>query len=172
MSILEKTRFSYCPHCGKQNIIGQKNAMICNSCGYKLFFNCAAATSCLILRNNHLLMVVRKKDPGKGLLDLPGGFVDYGESLEEGMGRELMEEIGVTPENLAYHCSAPNTYVYKDVTYRTTDCFFTATLPKDARPVAGDDAESLRWVKLDEIDFNKIAFDSAKFAIRKYLSSK
>ena len=170
MSILADAHITCCPHCGSENLEGQKNAMQCHACGYKLFFNCASATSCLITKNNHLLMVVRKKDPGKGLLDLPGGFVDYGESLEEGMRRELKEEIGVVPENLIYLTSAPNTYLYKDVLYRTTDCFFTASLAEGTQPIAGDDAESLEWVPFEKIDNQRIAFESAEKAIKFYLS--
>lgn len=170
MSILEETRFTRCPHCGSADISGLRNTMLCSDCGYKLFFNCAAATSCLIINDDRLLMIVRKKDPGKGLLDLPGGFVDYGESLEAGMARELAEEIGVAPDHLSYLTSAPNTYIYKSVLYRTTDCFFTAELPEGAALSAGDDAAEILWVPLDAIDFDKIAFDSVKTAIRLYFS--
>ncbi len=171
MSVLEQTRFTRCPHCGSKRIAAQKNVMKCGACGYKLYFNCAAATSCLIVRDHHLLMIERKKDPGKGLLDLPGGFVDYDEGLEAGMMRELIEEISCEPSDLEYLTSAPNTYLYRDVLYHTVDCFFTACLPDHIEPSAGDDAANILWVPLDAIDFDNIAFDSVKTALRLYLSS-
>ncbi len=168
MSLLQETQITHCPRCGSASIIEFHNAVACRACGYKLFINCAAATGCLAVRDGSLLMVVRKKDPGKGLLDLPGGFVDFGESLETGMRRELNEEIGLAPERLTYLTSGPNTYLYKDVLYHTVDCFFTAVMPVGIEPCAGDDAESLTWVHLDDIDEEKIAFDSVKAAIRLY----
>ena len=58
-----------------------------------------------------LLLIERKNDPGKGLYDLPGGFVDYGETLEQGMKRELKEEIGIAPKNLKYYSSKPKQYL-------------------------------------------------------------
>ena len=43
---------------------------------------------------DEVLVAVRARNPGKGLLDLPGGFVDPGESLEVALYRELQEELG------------------------------------------------------------------------------
>lgn len=50
----------------------------------------AAAVAGLIFNEKgQLLLTIRAKDPGKGLLDLPGGFVDMGENADQALRREI-----------------------------------------------------------------------------------
>jgi bifunctional NMN adenylyltransferase/nudix hydrolase len=49
-------------------------------------------TDCLIVQAGHILLIRRAKAPGKGLLALPGGFLDQDETLESCALRELQEE--------------------------------------------------------------------------------
>jgi len=169
-TFLKKAGFKYCPRCKSTDIQDNSNNMRCNACGYRLFFNTAAATSCILTRDNKILFVIRKNDPKKGLYDLPGGFADFDETLENGMKRELLEEISYSPSVLTYFASYPNTYDYSSVQYHTMDCFFTGTVEDDAPLKANDDAASIKWVNLDDIDFNNIAFDSVKNALARFLS--
>jgi 8-oxo-dGTP diphosphatase len=57
----------------------------------------------LIFRGNHILLVERGKEPLKGLWSLPGGALETGESLRDGIRREVLEETGLTvePEEVA-----------------------------------------------------------------------
>ena len=59
-----------------------------------------------------LLVVVRAEEPEKGTWDLPGGFADPGESIEESVRREVREELGLEIASMRYLCSYPNTYEY------------------------------------------------------------
>jgi len=164
-----KTGFNMCPKCSSKDLETKENSIICLSCGFQFYFNAAAATSCIILRDNQILLIERKKDPGKGLLDLPGGFVDYYESLEQGMTRELKEEIGVVPKSLKYFASRPNTYIYREVLYHTVDCFFVGELSESCELVAGDDAAKLLWAKLSDINMDEFAFESVKSVVSEFL---
>jgi 8-oxo-dGTP diphosphatase len=49
----------------------------------------------LIFRNNRILLVERGKEPLKGWWSLPGGALETGETLEEGIRREVREETGL-----------------------------------------------------------------------------
>lgn len=49
----------------------------------------------LILDGGRVLLVKRKNPPNEGLWSLPGGLVEIGESLEEALSRELMEELNI-----------------------------------------------------------------------------
>ncbi len=169
-TFLKKTGFKYCPRCKSADIEDGPNAMRCRTCGYRFYFNCAAAVGCILTRGVEVMFIKRKNAPGQGMLDLPGGFVDYGERLEDGVIRELIEEINTEVFSVRYFASFPNTYLYKDVLYHTLDCFFTASLAEDSVPKAGDDAEEILWVRQEDIDFDQMAFDSAKQAIKLFIA--
>ncbi|UGV27787.1 NUDIX domain-containing protein [Rhodopseudomonas boonkerdii] len=53
------------------------------------------ATSAAIFRDGKVLLVRRARSPGKGFYSLPGGRVEFGESLAEALAREVMEETGL-----------------------------------------------------------------------------
>ena len=121
--------FRYCPSCASQNIRFEREKVFhCPDCGFTYYHNIAAATGCVIQAGGKVLFLVRGKEPAKGRLDLPGGFVDRGEGALEGLRRELREEIGWEPPEgakLELFASFPNVYPYKGIVYQTCDFFFT-----------------------------------------------
>ena len=52
----------------------------------------------VVIENEKLLLVTRKKDPFKGFLTFPGGKVDEGEKVEDAVKRELREETSLDIE--------------------------------------------------------------------------
>jgi 8-oxo-dGTP diphosphatase len=52
----------------------------------------------LIFENRRILLVERGKEPLKGYWSIPGGIVETGEKLEEGIRREVLEETGLDVE--------------------------------------------------------------------------
>lgn len=53
------------------------------------------AVSAVIFREGKVLLVRRARSPGKGFYSLPGGRVEYGESLQTALAREVDEETGL-----------------------------------------------------------------------------
>jgi ADP-ribose pyrophosphatase YjhB (NUDIX family) len=56
------------------------------------------AVSAAIFRGGHLLLVRRARSPAKGLYSLPGGRVEFGETLAQALTREIAEETALTIE--------------------------------------------------------------------------
>ena len=56
------------------------------------------AVSAAIFRDGKVLLVRRARSPGKGLHSLPGGRVEFGETMVQAMQREVAEEAGLTVE--------------------------------------------------------------------------
>jgi 8-oxo-dGTP diphosphatase len=56
------------------------------------------AVSAAIFRNDKILLVRRARSPGKGFYSLPGGRVEFGESLMTALHREVDEETALTIE--------------------------------------------------------------------------
>ncbi|GHV71720.1 hypothetical protein AGMMS49928_24860 [Spirochaetia bacterium] len=145
------------------------------------YHNTAAATGCVIRTGETLLLLVRGKEPAKGKLDLPGGFVNPGEGALEGLHREMEEEIGWTPPVppgspltgvYTLFASFPNVYPYRNIEYNTCDLFFTLAVPSlsegDLRLEEAEIA-GVRFVKASEINFDDLAFDSTRRALRAWL---
>ena len=113
-----------------------------------------------------LVLLRRAHEPAKGLLDFPGGFVDYGEGLEQAAIREVHEELGVTVSGLTYVASFPNLYLYKGMTYHTTDPFFRC---RDETPELlrhNDEAVEIVFLPIDTVPEAELGFDSGRNVLR------
>ncbi|MGF1737006.1 NUDIX domain-containing protein [Photobacterium satsumensis] len=157
----------YCPSCGHASLdrIDDKTFR-CKHCQFTYFHNTASAVMAVICFDDEILVAERAREPGKGMLDFPGGFVDYDESLEQALCRELQEELGFQPTDIRYIGSAPNTYVYRKIEYKTCDVIFHITLESKPKMQANDDVAAVHWIKRNEIDPAKFAFDSARKALK------
>ena len=117
----------FCPRCGADGY-GYHGGKFwrCGSCGFTHYHNVAASASVIVETEGRVLMIVRGKEPGKGLLSLPGGFIDPDERAEDAAVRECREETGVEAVDLSFVGSWPNDYAYGDVLYKTCDLYFSA----------------------------------------------
>lgn len=166
----EAEHICHCPRCAAPSLawLSEKNFR-CSACGFTLFLNVAAAVGVIIGCRGKILFGVRRNDPGKGMLDLPGGFVDPDESAEECARREVLEETGIHIPKASYFMSLPNSYHYRDITYSTVDLIFTVHFDNPPPMAAADDLSELLWLAPDESDLDRIAFPSLREAVRRYL---
>lgn len=118
-----------------------------------------------------LLATQRKKNPAKGSLDLPGGFAEPGERIEESLIREIKEELNLKITELNYLCSFPNTYVYKSVTYPITDMAFVCQVDNLDTIMAMDDVSDFSFIPFNHIDLDLFGLDSPKKVIQHYMKS-
>ena len=166
-------KFHFCPVCGSpQFSVNNFKSKHCQSCGFTYYANPCSATAAFILNERGELLVARRgKEPAKDTLDLPGGFVDMDETVEQGMRREIREETGLEVDQLTYLFSLPNRYLYSGMTIHTIDMFYRVHVPSSVCPVAADDAAALTWMPLDQVRPEDFGLHSISQAVRRFLTS-
>ena len=116
------------------------------------YLNPSSACVAVIVDGQGRLLVERRgREPGKGTLDLPGGFADFCETVEEGLCREVLEETGLKVVSLEYLFSLPNEYFFSGFTIPTLDMFFRCEVADASALQAGDDAADCFWLPLSEV---------------------
>ncbi|MEI7579682.1 MAG: NUDIX domain-containing protein [bacterium] len=155
--------FQFCPRC--KAALDQKNSpnprkITCTNCHLEYYLGPSAANA-IVIKNaqGEILLVKRKDDPAKGLWDLPGGFVEFDETLEESIQREIKEELGLTLTNIKYLTSAADYYLFKAVRYHTIGAIYTATTTETNIP-AHDDITATQFFAPTAIPWEQIAFPS------------
>ncbi|MBS4726648.1 NUDIX domain-containing protein [Aeromonas veronii] len=163
----------FCPKCGGQTLQSVSPKEFRCGCGFHFFQNVATAVMVALCWQDEVLVAVRARNPGKGLLDLLGGFVDPGESLEGTLVRELQEELGldVSAQHFTYLGSFPNIYPYDGITYHTCDTFFAIKLSEKPVIQPADDVAACQWRKISDIPLPRFAFESTRTAVARLQQS-
>lgn len=166
--------FHYCPRCGSAHFnVHDEKSKQCADCGFTYYFNASAATVAFILNHRNELLVCRRgKEPAKGTLDLPGGFIDLYETGEEGVAREVKEETGLTVVRADYRFSLPNTYLYSGFLVHTLDQFFVCQVADDSRIDALDDVADSCWMPLDQVRPEDFGLDSVRQGVIRFLAAR
>ena len=99
----------YCGVCGAPMRMDTDISKKCTECGKEIWPQLAIAVIVLIHRGDEVLLV-RAKNFRTDFYGLVAGFVETGETLEEAVAREAMEETGVTITNIRYFGSQPWPY--------------------------------------------------------------
>ena len=162
--------FCHCPSCGAAlSVIGQ-NPLRCTTCDLTWFFNPSCAAGAFLFDNqNRVLFIRRANDPRKGTLAVPGGFIDAGESAEDGLRREIREEVGLTVGPLRFLCSHPNRYEYAGITYEVCDFLFSANAQDAHEARSLDGVAGIEWLRLNEVNEDDLAFPSIRAGRAKLL---
>lgn len=160
---------NFCPYCGgrlSEKFMEGRNRNFCASCDKTLYENPVPAT-CVVVTDpkNRVLLVKRNIEPKIGFWCLPGGFMETGETPEQGALRELCEETGLNGKIdmlLGVMTSAGRIY-------ETILMIGFLVRSFSGTPMAGDDAEEAGWFDPDRLP--EIAFASHRSFIRIYYSA-
>jgi NAD+ diphosphatase len=140
----------------------------CATCGEPSYLNPSPTAGAILLDEaGRVLLGRRGVEPYRGSWDVPGGFVEPGESLGECLQRELREEAGVEVAVGRFVASAPDTYGTEGAA--TINAFFECRL-LSGDPQPDDDVAELRWFARDELPApEELAFDSVRAALAAWL---
>ncbi|MCK7614297.1 NUDIX domain-containing protein [Roseibium sediminicola] len=119
----------------------------------------------VVIQSGHILLVERGQAPGKGLLALPGGFLDPSESIRDAAIRELKEETAISdhkgeipPAMLASFIDGTKTRVFdhpdRSLRGRIITHAFLFRLPERRElfsVTGGDDARAANWYRLGDL---------------------
>jgi mutator protein MutT len=144
----------------------------CNDCGFVYYYNPSSATVALIVNQNDELLVTRRaKEPQKGTLDLPGGFVDCFETGEEGVAREVMEETGLKVVKTEFLFSLPNLYPYSGFLVHTLDMFYLCKVVDISHIDAQDDVASAFFIPIKDLHPEEFGLASIRLGLEKFIAS-
>lgn len=121
-------------------------AILCPDCRYRIYDYPRVCVGFAVVKAGHLLILTRAHEPRRGWLDLPGGFIEEGESLEAAARRELLEETGLSvgrAEPLGLHWDR---YFLRGFGRFPTISFYFVARWRSGEPRAGDDAARAAWV--------------------------
>ena len=128
----------------------------CSSCA--CFNSRNLATNAIVLEGSKLLLVQRAQEPDKGWWDIPGGYLDWDETLEECAARELKEETGllVDPTDLTFFdiFSNPNNKAQNQV----IDVYFFTKVFSGTLEIEAAEVVQAQWFDINNLPKN-LAFD-------------
>lgn len=162
--------YCYCPACGHaRESFEPLRPFRCTRCAHATFFGPVSAVGAIVTNSQgQVLLLRRANDPGKGMLGMPGGFVDHGETAEIALKREVLEEIGLTVKSLKYLTSEPNAYVYRGVTLPVLDLFYVVEVEDRPIELVDGEATSWLWTHLGDEILEQLVFVSNRRALTFY----
>lgn len=144
----------------------------CPRCGWTDWSNPAATVSVLVLQRGRVLLVRRAVAPSRGYWDIPGGFIEPGETAERAARREFREEVGAGVRIGRFLGTFPG--VYGSERQPSLNIYYLGRLARDGAALRpGDDASELGWFPLDRVP-RRMAFKNnheALLALRRLLRS-
>jgi NAD+ diphosphatase len=140
--------WKHCPECAGPLRIEQSTAE-CRACGRRVYANPAPTASALVVDDDGRVLLARRAgNPGTGMWDLPGGFIEEGEDPVATLRRELEEEAGVEIEPIEFLGAFPDRYGENGV--YTVNFYWTARI-LSGEPAPADDVADFGWFAPDEL---------------------
>ncbi len=160
----------FCPLCGAalmRRLVGPepRPEMVCSGCEFIYYVSQKVVAGTIPWRDGRLLLTRRAIHPAHGKWTFPGGYVDWGETVDAGALRETWEETGLTVELggligvYSYPMSPVVIVVYEAA---VTGGILTPCHENDR----------LEWVTPAEIPWDELAFPSTVAAMRDFLARR
>ena len=166
--------WKYCPRCGVAAAKTGHHPFICAECRFTHFFGPVSAVGAIATDpDGQVLLLVRANDPGRGMYGLPGGFADPGETAEEALQREVLEEVQLEVTSYHYLASFPNEYVYHGFILPVTDLFFVVEVRSfDTMKLADGEISAWHFCHPTKRELKRMAFESNRRALEFFLKSR
>lgn len=159
--------YKHCPYC--KTDLSQKSQFLtyCSKCKRGLYLNPRPCAVGVIVKEGKILITQRARAPFAGEWDLPGGFLDYEDNLEEALKREMQEELGVEVEITRYLTSKSAVYDFGDVTNKVMPAYFECVITR-GELTPQDDVAAFEWVNPSE--HPRMCFPHDQEVIKEYFA--
>ncbi len=162
---------NFCSHCGSAGLLRQVPAgdnrmrIVCGDCGKVQYENPRIVTGCLPLWNGKVLLCRRAIEPRRGFWNVPGGFLENGERVEDGATREVWEEAEARIKIIGVHT------IFTLTDFHHVFIHFLGDL-LDGRFGVGAESSESRLFTEQEIPWGAMAFHSSIFTLEKYFEDR
>ena len=161
----------FCPNCGSDKLEttvpagDNRPRQVCASCQIIHYSNPKIVAGCLPVWGNKVLLCRRAIEPCYGLWNVPSGYLENGESVEDGAKREVWEEAAARVE-VDYLITLYNLEKINQLYLQ-----FVGELI-DGEYGVGEESLECRLFAEDEIPWEEMAFTSSVFTLRRYFEAR
>ena len=161
----------FCSNCGSDRIAlsipagDNRLRYVCPNCNHIHYQNPNMVVGCLATWEGKILLAKRAIEPRYGYWNLPAGFLENGEAVEDGAIRETLEETKANVKILGIHC------IYSISRINQIYVIFLAEMQSSTFELT-EESLDVKLFSPEEIPWQEIAFPSSVFALRKYLQDK
>lgn len=162
---------NYCSHCGSERLKYQVPEgdhlprYVCENCDTIHYSNPKMVVGCLIEKDHRIMLCRRGIEPRKGYWNLPCGYLENDETIQQGALREVYEETGASvklgPLHVVYNLPHAN-QVY---------LIFLAEMEGEHFHLTPESTE-IEFFAPEDIPWQEIAFSSNSFAIKEFLQHR
>lgn len=138
---------------------------VCTSCGAIHYENPRIIAGCVIETEGKILLCKRAIEPRHGYWTTPAGFMENGESVQQGAAREAMEEA------LAHVKIGSLLAIVNVLRAHQVHITFRATLVEPSFGIGPESLETRLYAE-EDIPWHDLAFLSVEFALRRYLEDR
>ncbi|MBN8875093.1 MAG: NUDIX hydrolase [Rhodospirillales bacterium] len=139
-----------------------RERMMCAECGYIAYENPKVVVGSVVVADGAVLMCRRAIEPRRGFWTLPAGYLELGETLEEGAAREAMEEAqaDIVLDGILG--------VFSIARIGQVQVIYRARFGGDGTPryAAGPESAEVALFSWDQIPWDEIAFPSVHWALQ------
>lgn len=162
---------NFCSHCGSGRLEfripegDNRPRYICADCGAIHYSNPKIVTGCLPVWENKVLLARRAINPRRGYWNVPSGYMENGETVEQGAAREVWEEALARVRRLTLHA------VFSIPHINQVYIHFLAELDGPDFGI-GEESLDVRLFAEEEIPWEEIAFTSSVFTLECFFSDR
>ena len=160
----------FCSSCGSSVELkipenDNRHRFICSSCKEIHYQNPKVVTGCIPQWQEKILICKRAIEPKKNLWTLPAGFMENGETIQEGAARESMEEANAVMQDMRLFS------VYSIPHISQVYTFYTATV-KEGKASPGAESLETKFVSEAEVPWDELAFPVVRESLKLYFQDK